>query len=271
MTATGSQGSGSAFRDRGRARPARPDRLRRGTGGVRIAFETFGSGEPTVSCCRRRRSSTRASGRARCSTSAGAAGSSPSTAAATVDRTARPIPGPYREAAMVGDIEAVMDATGTAAAILVGLCGDGVWRAIQLAAAKPDRVLGIVAFAPGVPHLAPPHPWKTAVVVRRRAADRRGLGQAQPPLLAARLRRVRPVLLRGDHLRAALDQADRRRGRLGARRVGRRDARRHGRRADLGPGDRSRRPVGRSAVRWSSSTARRTPASPSRARSGCRS
>ena len=63
---------------------------------------------------------------------------------------------------MVGDIEAVMDATGTDAAILVGLCGDGVWRAIELAAARPDRVEGIVAFAAGVPLLAPPHPWKVA-------------------------------------------------------------------------------------------------------------
>ena len=59
---------------------------------------------------------------------------------------------------MVGDIERVMDATGTPAAVLVGLCGDGVWRAIQLAARAPDRVLGIVAFAPGVPLITPPHP-----------------------------------------------------------------------------------------------------------------
>lgn len=78
-------------------------------------------------------------------------------------RSDRPTdPAAYREVAMVGDIESVMDATGTAAAVLVGLCGDGVWRAIQLAVEKPERVLGIVAFAPGVPHLAPPHPWKTA-------------------------------------------------------------------------------------------------------------
>jgi len=68
----------------------------------------------------------------------------------------------YRDARLVGDIETVMDATGTDAAVLVGLCGDGVWRAIELAAARPERVLGIVAFAPGVPLLTPPHAWKTA-------------------------------------------------------------------------------------------------------------
>ncbi len=76
-------------------------------------------------------------------------------------RSDRPTdPDAYRDASMVGDIERVMDATDTAAAILVGLCGDGVWRAIELAAAKPERVLGIVAFAAGVPLLSPPHPWK---------------------------------------------------------------------------------------------------------------
>ena len=78
-------------------------------------------------------------------------------------RSDRPTdPEAYGEPRMVGDIEAVMDATGTDTAILVGLCGDGVWRAIELAAARPDRVEGIVAFAAGVPLLAPPHPWKVA-------------------------------------------------------------------------------------------------------------
>jgi pimeloyl-ACP methyl ester carboxylesterase len=76
-------------------------------------------------------------------------------------RSDRPAePDAYREEALVGDVARVMDATGTVAAVLVGLCGDGVWRAIQLAALAPERVLGIVAFAPGVPHLVPPHPWR---------------------------------------------------------------------------------------------------------------
>ena len=76
-------------------------------------------------------------------------------------RSDRPTtPEAYLETRLVGDIEAVMDATGTAAAVLVGLCADGVWRAIQLAAARPERVLGIVAFAAGVPLLSPPHPWR---------------------------------------------------------------------------------------------------------------
>ena len=53
-------------------------------------------------------------------------------------------------------------ATGTTSAVLVGLCGDGVWRSIEFAATRPERVEGIVAFAAGVPLLAPPHPWKVA-------------------------------------------------------------------------------------------------------------
>ena len=66
----------------------------------------------------------------------------------------------YRSAGIVGDIRRVLDATGTDAAILVGLCGDAVWPAVQLAASDPNRVRGIVAFAVGVPFLSPPHPWK---------------------------------------------------------------------------------------------------------------
>jgi pimeloyl-ACP methyl ester carboxylesterase len=68
----------------------------------------------------------------------------------------------YEQARIVGDVRRVLDATGTERAVLVGLCGDGVWPAIQLAASEPDRVLGIVAFAVGVPLLSPPHPWRIA-------------------------------------------------------------------------------------------------------------
>ena len=62
------------------------------------------------------------------------------------------------------------------------------------------------------------------IAVRRAELDdRRGLGEVQPPLLAARLPRLRRVLLRADVHRAALDEADRGLRRLGAR-DGRRDA-----------------------------------------------
>ncbi len=63
-------------------------------------------------------------------------------------RSDRPTdPAAYADERFVEDIEAVMDATATARAVLVGLCVDGVWRAIRLAAERPERVAGIVAFA----------------------------------------------------------------------------------------------------------------------------
>jgi pimeloyl-ACP methyl ester carboxylesterase/predicted glycosyltransferase len=55
------------------------------------------------------------------------------------------------------DCLTVLDATDTGSAVLVGLCGDGVYPAAQIAASQPDRVLGIFAIAPGVPLLTPPH------------------------------------------------------------------------------------------------------------------
>src|ERR1700719_2672308 len=58
------------------------------------------------------------------------------------------------------DCLTVMDETGTRSAILVGECSDGVWPAIQIAVSDPDRVLGIVAVAPGVPKLTPPLPYR---------------------------------------------------------------------------------------------------------------
>ena len=78
-------------------------------------------------------------------------------------RSDRPTdPAAYEEDRIVGDLEAVMDGTGTPRAVLVGLCGDGVLRALELAAAKPERVAGIVAIAVGLPFLVPPHPWRAA-------------------------------------------------------------------------------------------------------------
>ena len=79
-------------------------------------------------------------------------------------RSDRPTdPAAYSDERITADIVAVMDATAASPAILVGLCGDSVWRAIRLAATEPDRVAGIVAFAVGVPRLSPPHPNRSAV------------------------------------------------------------------------------------------------------------
>ena len=55
------------------------------------------------------------------------------------------------------DCLAVLDATGTRSAVLVGICSDGVWPSVQVAVSDPDRVLGIVAIAPGIPLVTPRH------------------------------------------------------------------------------------------------------------------
>ena len=68
----------------------------------------------------------------------------------------------WSQSTYANDCLTVMDATRTRAAILVGLCVDGVWPAIQLAASDPERVLGILAFAPGIPWLTPPIPERLA-------------------------------------------------------------------------------------------------------------
>jgi pimeloyl-ACP methyl ester carboxylesterase/predicted glycosyltransferase len=72
--------------------------------------------------------------------------------------------GVWLDAWHASDCLAVMDASATGSAVLAGICGDGVWPSLQLAAANPERVLGIIALAPGVPLLTQPHPWRAAAV-----------------------------------------------------------------------------------------------------------
>ena len=61
----------------------------------------------------------------------------------------------------VDDCLAVMDATGTDAAFHVGICTDGVFPSLCLAAAHPERALGIVALGTGLPLVTPRHPNRT--------------------------------------------------------------------------------------------------------------
>jgi pimeloyl-ACP methyl ester carboxylesterase len=76
-------------------------------------------------------------------------------------RSDRPTePEAHTEEACVADLEAVLAATCPEPAVLVGLCGDGVWRSLWFAADHPERVAGVVALSVGVPFIAPPHPFK---------------------------------------------------------------------------------------------------------------
>jgi pimeloyl-ACP methyl ester carboxylesterase len=71
-------------------------------------------------------------------------------------RSDRPEGGPaYTEAQFAADSLAVLEATGTEQAVLVGLSCGALWGTL-LAADHPERILGAVFIGPAVP-LAPPH------------------------------------------------------------------------------------------------------------------
>ena len=60
----------------------------------------------------------------------------------------------YDDDQYVADALAVLDATGTREAVLVGLSRGGRW-AVELAAARPERVLGAMLIDPALPFMAP--------------------------------------------------------------------------------------------------------------------
>jgi pimeloyl-ACP methyl ester carboxylesterase len=60
----------------------------------------------------------------------------------------------YDDGQYVADALAVLEATGTERAVLVGLSRGGRW-AVELAAARPERALGAVLIDPALPFMAP--------------------------------------------------------------------------------------------------------------------
>jgi pimeloyl-ACP methyl ester carboxylesterase/UDP:flavonoid glycosyltransferase YjiC (YdhE family) len=86
--------------------------------------------------------------------------------------------GPWLGSWRRDDCVTILDATQTDRAVLVGVCVNGVWPSVQIAAAQPERVHGIVALAPGVPFIAPRNRWWDSVGDRtsseRILADYRG-------------------------------------------------------------------------------------------------
>jgi pimeloyl-ACP methyl ester carboxylesterase len=154
MTATEAR----ATADGGRARLPVQSGLATASDGVRLAWEEFGTGDPTIVLLpsapivhsRQWKAQIHFLSRFwRVITYDGRGNGA-------ADRPTDPAA--YHDDRMTEDIATVMDATGTDRAVLVGLCIDGVWRAIRLAVEQPERVLGIVAFGVGVPRLAPPMP-----------------------------------------------------------------------------------------------------------------
>ena len=124
--------------------------------GVRLHFEVFGDGDPTVlfvpasPITHSREWKAQVADLAR------------RTRVVTYDgrgngRSDRPTaPEAYTDRQNVDDALAVMDAAGVDRAVLVTHCHSTRWG-FTLATEQPDRVHGIVAIAPGMPFLTPPH------------------------------------------------------------------------------------------------------------------
>jgi pimeloyl-ACP methyl ester carboxylesterase len=148
----------SSAADGGRARLPVRSGLGTSSDGVRVAWDEYGSGQPTILLlpstpivhARQWKAQIHFLSRTWRVIAFDGRGNG---------RSDRPTdPAAYHDNRILDDIVAVLDATGTDSAVLVGLCIDGVWRAIRLAAEQPERVLGIVAFGVGVPRLAPAQP-----------------------------------------------------------------------------------------------------------------
>ena len=123
--------------------------------GVKVAYEVFGSGEPTLvfaptdPLVHSRAWKAQVPYLARTSR------------VVTIDprgngRSDRPrSSAAYADTEYVADTIAVMDATGTGRAVLVGLCSSA-WTSLLTAVLHPDRVLGVVSIATWAPFLTPP-------------------------------------------------------------------------------------------------------------------
>ena len=147
-------------------------------------------------------------------------------------------------------------------AVLVGLCGDGVWRADparRVATRSASR--GIVAFARRRPAPVAAAPVPVACVRSTTTARRTRAGPRSTATTGGATTRASPA---SSSRRSRPSRTRRRRSTTpssGRSTVGRRDARRRAAPFDARPWRRSRRPAARSAARCSSSTAPRTTAS----------
>ena len=101
----------------------------------------------------------------------------------------------YADAEIVADAVAVLDAAGVEQA---RGRRDVVRRALRAGARRRRTRTACAASSRSrrrCRSLTPPHPWRAEHDFDARARDRRGLGEGQPPLLAARLPRLPRVLL----------------------------------------------------------------------------
>ena len=137
---------------------------------------------------------------------------------------------------IVDDALAVMDATGTDDAVLVGLCTGALW-ATMLQQREPGRVLGLVAIAPTLT-LDPPVTDLHPVYDFEAELDTdEGWAKENRRVLEARLGGLHPLLHQPAGVGAALDQGVRRHGRVGAGHGRGDDAARRGLLVLAGPDD----------------------------------
>ncbi len=124
-------------------------------GGVKVAYEVFGSGEPAVVFTPVDAIVQSLAWKAQVPYLAR------THRVVTIDprgngRSDRPDdPSAYGDAVDVADTIAVMDETGIDRAVLIGIC-TSAWRALLTAALHPDRVLGVVSVGTQAPYLTPP-------------------------------------------------------------------------------------------------------------------
>ena len=124
------------------------------------------------SSCQPGRSSTSGSGRRRCLTCRGISGSSPTTVPGTAAPTGRMTPRAYDFDVQVRHALAVLDATGTEKAVVIGLSQGSAW-ALQLAAEHGPRVLGAILISSSLA-ITDGHPAATLRRAIRPSFRRRG-------------------------------------------------------------------------------------------------
>ena len=190
-------------------------------GDVRVGYETFGEGEDTVGCCRRGRSSTRASGRRRSRISLATSGWSRSTPAVTDALIGRSAPRTMRSRSRPSTRSRCSTTWALSVACWSRIAVLRRWRCYS----PPSIVNALRGWCSCRRRCRSRRRCLSAPgMISRRCSLSTRVGEIEPPLLAGGFPRLSGVLLLPLLHRAALDQADRGLRPLGAGDLGR-DAR----------------------------------------------
>ena len=163
----------------------------------------------------------------------------------------------YTEAQFAADSLAVLDASGTERAIVVGLSCGTLWGTL-LAADHPERVAGAIFIGPAVP-LAPGHPERAVYSVHNRLDTDEGWAKYNHHYWLEHYEDFLEFFFGEDLHGAALDEGDRGRRRLGPRDPAGAPHRRGAGARALRPGELPGRRASACAAPCSSCTATKTP------------